>query len=159
MTVEEKRLHVDNILEDLHLFDDLIGLPRDVLDFRPSPDRWTIHEHLIHCLDVDVANFTRYRVGIVHPGSEIIGMDDDWTAGLLYETISPEEAIETIKLIRKMTHRHLSAVVDDDWTQYSILYKKYGILDFETFIPVMHKHPKAHREFIDKLLGEYNSAV
>jgi len=158
MTVEEKKQHVNNILEPLDIFDDLLDLPEEILNFRPSPDRWTIQEHLIHCLDVDVANFTRYRVGIIHPGSDIIGMDDDWTTALQYGIIKPEEAVQTMKLIRKMTHRHLSNLVEDDWTLYSIHYKKYGVLDFETFIPVFYKHPKAHREYMDKLLDEYQTA-
>lgn len=154
MTKEEKQNHVENIIKAADIFDDAPALPFETLHFRPDPDRWTIYEHVIHCLDVDIANFTRYRVGIVAPGTEIIGMDGQWTAKLKYETIDLEEAIDTIKLIRKMTYSHFLTLIDDDWTQYSFLYKKYGNLNFETFAPVFFRHPMAHREMIDKLLEE-----
>lgn len=157
MTTEEKQSHVENILKGSDLFDDLTGLSVDLLNFRPSPDRWNIHEHIIHCLDVDIANFTRYRVAIVKPGSAIIGMDDQWTDKLKYETIGIGEAVQTIKLIRRLTHAHLSTLVEDDWTQYSFLYAKYGDLNFEVFLPVYYRHPVSHREMIDKLIDEWRN--
>ena len=156
MDIEEKKLHIQNILKANNLFDDLLDLKQDVLNFRPARDRWTIHEHVIHCLDVDIANFTRYRIGIVEPGTEIIGMDDRWTEMLNYSSLSLDEAIQTIKLIRKLTHSHFSTIQEEDWTTYSFLYKKYGDLNFEVFVPVFFRHPIAHREMIDKLLLEYN---
>lgn len=157
MTEEEKKIHVDNILKSVDLFDDLAELPVETLDFRPSPDRWTIREHLIHCLDVDIANFNRYRAGMIEPGIEIAGMDDRWTERLAYSTLDITDALQTIKLIRKMAHSHMSTIINDDWTAYSILYKKYGVLNFEVFIPVFHKHPTAHREMIDRLLDEWRA--
>lgn len=153
MTIEEKKEHVENIIKVADIFDDLYALPEETLHYRPEPDRWTIHEHVIHCLDVDVANFTRYRVGIVAPGTEIIGMDERWTEMLHYETIDLREAIETMKLLRKMTYSHFQKLLDSDWSKYSFLYKKYGNLDFETFVPVFLRHPVTHREMIDKLIS------
>ena len=157
MTLAEKKSCVDAIPANGDIFDDLRDLPGEVLNFRPSPERWTIQEHLIHCLDVDLANFNRYRTGIVYPGTEIVGMDDAWTEKLKPESMPAGLAIDTIKLIRKLCRAHLSTIVEDDWTRYSILYKKYGVLDFEAFIPVFNRHPAAHREYIDRLLEEYGN--
>lgn len=154
MTIEEKKEHVENILKGADIFDDLAVRSHELLHYRPAPDRWTIHEHIIHCLDVDIANFTRYRVGIVHPGAEIIGMDDQWTEKLRYETIGIDEALQTIKLVRRLTYSHFSTIIDEDWKEFSFLYKKYGNLDFEVFAPVFYRHPLSHREMIDKILVE-----
>ena len=156
MNVEEKQTHIQNILKASNIFDDLLSMKEEVLNFRPASDRWTIHEHVIHCLDVDIANFTRYRVGIVDPGREIIGMDDRWTELLNYSSLSLDDGIQTIKLIRKLTHSHFSTIQEEDWTSYSFLYKKYGDLNFEVFVPVFYRHPIAHREMIDKLIHEYS---
>jgi len=156
MNREEKQTHIQNILEGSDIFDDLLSMKEEELNFRPTPERWTIHEHVIHCLDVDIANFTRYRVGIVEPGTEIIGMDDRWTEMLNYSSLSLDDSIQTIKLIRKLTHSHFSTIVEEDWAHYSFLYKKYGDLNFEVFVPVFYRHPLAHRDMIDKLIQEYN---
>ena len=152
MNRKEKKNHVENIIKNNNVFDDLLELDRDVLNFRPdlNDNPWTIHEHVIHCLEVDIANFTRYRVGIVKPGTEIISMNDSWTEKLNYQSIDLSTAIQTIKLIRKMTYDHFLSLIDDDWTKYSFFYDKYGDLNFEVFVPVFYRHPVGHREFIDR---------
>lgn len=159
MNIEEKKTHVENIINVSDLFDDLPEMDKRVLNFRPDLDDnpWTIHEHIIHCLEVDIANFTRYRVGIVKPGTEIISMNDSWTEKLNYSSIDISTAIQTIKLIRKMTYDHFLTLLDDDWTKYSFFYDKYGELNFEVFVPVFHKHMIGHREFIDRNLQLYNA--
>lgn len=152
MTLIEKKESLEHILETNSIFDDLLTLDPEVVSKRKEENSWSIQEHIVHCMDVDIANFTRYRVGIVSPETEIIAMDETWTDKLNYKTISHVEAISVSKMVRQMTYNHLKTVVEDDWTKYSFLYKKYGILNFETFIPVISRHPIAHREFIDNIL-------
>lgn len=149
---EEKKIHVENIIKVSDIFDDLLEKDQDILNFRPDleDNPWTIHEHVIHCLEVDIANFTRYRAGIINRGTKIIPTDGSWTENLNYSSIDISMAIQTIKLIRKMTYDHFLTLIEDDWTKYSFLYEKYGELNFEVFAPVFYRHPKGHREFIDR---------
>ncbi len=155
MTLKEKKNHVDNILKSNDLFDDLPEIDKELIHHRPCEDSWTIHEHIVHCMEVDIANFTRYRKGIVNPGAEITSMDGSWTEKLNYASIDIRDAIKTIKLVRTVTHSHLSSIIDEDWKEYSFLYDKYGVLDYETVIPVFSNHPIAHRVFIDRNIQQY----
>ena len=64
MTKTEKQAAVDDLLAAASLFDDVPDFDAALLDFRPGSDCWSVHEHVVHCLDVDIANFHRYRMGI-----------------------------------------------------------------------------------------------
>ena len=96
MTTEDKKIHVENIIQAADVFDDILTYPRAVFDYRPEEGAWTIHEHVVHCLEVDIANFTRYRLGIVKPGAEIVSMDERWTENLNYSSIYIVDAIQAI---------------------------------------------------------------
>lgn len=157
MTIGEKKEHVESILSVDAIFDDILDEDEKLIHFRPNKDAWTIHEHIVHCLDVDISNFTRYRKGIVQPGSEITSMDESWTNLLNYDSINIKDAIMGIKVIRKITYSHLITIVDNNWKEYSFLYDKYGLLDFETVIPAFTGHPQFHRKLVDRNINLYKN--
>jgi hypothetical protein len=71
MTTDEKMEAIASFENAAAAFDDVLLLPPASWTFRPFPDAWTTHEHIVHCLEVDAASFHRYRghrpAG--HPGS------------------------------------------------------------------------------------------
>ena len=111
--------------EDLsHSFDIVLNFSEDMLNFRPNPDAWTIKEHIAHCLDVDIANFHRYRWGITNPGTSVLSFDQKWTEKLNYQSSDVKLCINIIKLIRKFIADHLRSIINDEWSEYTYEFEK-----------------------------------
>lgn len=61
MTKSEKLKRISDFENALKIFDDALTLANDLITFRPSEDAWSIKEHIVHCVEVDLANF--HRIG------------------------------------------------------------------------------------------------
>ena len=50
--------------------------PREMWQFRPTSERWTIHEIIIHIADSEANSFVRCRRFLAEPGSTVLGYDE-----------------------------------------------------------------------------------
>src|SRR5260221_11182612 len=50
--------------------------PKEMWQYRPAPDSWTIHETIVHIADSEANSFVRARKAIAEPGSAVIGYDE-----------------------------------------------------------------------------------
>lgn len=74
MTKEEKLKYIADFGNASSSFDDIRSLPDDdLILFRPYADAWSIKEQIVHCKEVDLANFHRYRRAIAQPETLNIG--------------------------------------------------------------------------------------
>ena len=71
MTTSEKQNLINKFEKLSNSFDDILNMPDELILYKPNKDSWSIKEHIVHCLDVDIANFHRYRKAIAEPESKI----------------------------------------------------------------------------------------
>ena len=150
MTVDEKRTAIDSFEKGSDAFDDALNLPPVVLTFRPFPDAWTIHEQIVHCLEVDAANFHRYRRAIAQPETQVLSFDSVWTSALDYHEHNLGLTISLIKMLRQYMAAHLRKLVDRDWTKFAYIHSQYGRVDLEKAIEGYIDHVQFHRDLIDR---------
>jgi hypothetical protein len=61
------------------LVDAIHELPVEMWQFRPAPERWTIHETIVHITDSEANSFARCRKIIAEPGSIVMGYNEpEW---------------------------------------------------------------------------------
>lgn len=140
----EKFQHLSNA------FDDTLDLEREALLFRPFSDSWSIIEQIVHCVDFDVANFHRYRWGIVSPGTTVLSFDGTWTSILDYQATELSSAIDTIKSVRHLMASHLKRIVDSDWSKYGYTFGDGNGFTLEEALQHFIGHVGFHRELIDR---------
>jgi hypothetical protein len=150
MDDEEKRTAVEEFSRLAAAFDDTLALPSEVVLFRPLADAWSIVEQVVHCADFDIANFHRYRWGIVSPGTTMLSFDGSWTERLSYQSMDLSLAIGAIKAVRMLMANHLRQTIGEDWTR-----PRYTFADGSGFTlaeGVLHfiRHVAFHRELIDR---------
>lgn len=131
-------------------FDDTLQLDKEVVDFRPYEDSWSIIEQVVHCVDFDMANFHRYRWGIVSPGTTVLSFDGKWTTDLDYQSSDLSCAVDTIKAVRKFMAHHLKEIVATDWSKYLYRFADGESFDLEDAIVHFINHVGFHRELIDR---------
>jgi hypothetical protein len=154
---KEKKQALINQFEELSCaFDDVLNLEENLICYKPFPEAWSIKENIMHCLDVDIANFHRYRWGITSPGKKVLSFDQTWTEKLHYQSSNIKLSLEIIKLIRKFMAEHLRSIVDENWNEYIYIFGEQKQLNLEEALKLYIDHVKFHRELIDRNINRYN---
>ena len=65
--------------------------PKDMWAYKPSPDRWSIHEIVVHLADSEANSYVRCRRLIAEPGLAVMAYDESrWATALRYHEQSTE---------------------------------------------------------------------
>jgi hypothetical protein len=157
---KEQKYELIRKLEDASsAFDDVLQLSEDIINFRPALDAWSIKEQIVHCLDVDAANFHRYRWAITNPGTKVLSFNRMWTEKLNYQAADIGVSLNIIKLIRKFMAAHFKTIVDMDWNEYFYIFGDERKLNLEQAVQLYIDHVDFHRKLIDRNLEMYRNKV
>ena len=142
------------------LMEVLKGIPQEIWKFKPEPTEWSVHEILIHLADSESNAALRARKLIVEPGGAVMGYDQDvWANELDYHDQSYEDALETLRLVRKTTYALLMKQPDKVFS-HSVKHPEYEEpYTFEQWINIYSAHIPGHIEQIQnnfKLWQEQN---
>ncbi len=152
MTAEQKLERIDAYEQGARAFDDVPSLPPETLTFRPTVDSWTVHEHVVHFVESEIATFHRYRKAVAEPGGPVIGYDEEiWTASLNYHQTNLADSLTLLRLLRKLAAAHLRTLVDQDWKALTFVHSSRGPVNLETWLEDYIDHVRFHREFIDRI--------
>ncbi len=150
MTPEKKLALIEQFYNASNAFDDTLNLDKDIVLFRPFDDAWSIIEQVVHCVDFDVANFHRYRWGIVSPGTTVLSFDGTWTSVLDYQAFELAAALNVIKSVRYFVASHFKHIVEDDWSRYLYAFNDGTSFNLEQAVQHFINHVGFHREMIDR---------
>lgn len=119
-------------------------LPRRMWLFKPSTDRWSVHETILHLADSEATSYVRCRHLIAEPGRQAAGFDAGrWAMSLGYFHQSTREALEIIQRLRKMTHALLMTVPDPVWL-HTIDHPREGESSLERWVARQEAHIPKH---------------
>lgn len=127
----------------------LAEVPKEAWKFKPAPTEWSVHEIIIHLADSESNAALRARKLIVEPGGVLMGYDQDkWANELNYHGQSHEDALETVRLVRKSTYELLKKQPDEVFT-HAVKHPEYAEpYTFEMWIHLYSRHIPAHIEQI-----------
>lgn len=126
----------DNALESFRYGPRLLGgilrqLPKRMWNYKPNPETPSIHEIVIHLADVEAAEYLNCRAIIAGAASlsrtSETEMDwalpnmSNWSLSLGYFYQSPRQALETIRILRAMTHNLLLSLPASTWMSPSLI--------------------------------------
>lgn len=118
----------------------LKGLPREMWHWRESPERWNIHEILLHLADSEANSYLRARRIIAEPGSVINAYDENrWATQLKYESQSVEEAMELFKVLRRNTYHLIKDLPEHVWSQ-SAIHSESGPMTLDKWLWIYANH-------------------
>lgn len=152
LNIKQKLALVEEFNSLANAFDDTLGLEREVVLFRPFHDSWSIVEQVVHCADFDIANFHRYRWGIVSPGTTVLSFDGTWTAVLDYQNSDLSLAIDGIKAVRSLMASHLKRIIDVEWAKFGYMLSDGSSFNLEESLQHYINHVGFHRQLIDRNL-------
>jgi hypothetical protein len=128
-------------------------LPKKMWLYKPTPERWSIHEIILHLADSEASSYVRCRHLIAEPGVEVAEFDPArWAGNLGYFHQSTREALEIIRRLRKMTYQLLIAVPEPVWSN-TVDYPREGAISLESWIERQERHIPHH---MDQMRHNYN---
>ena len=114
--------------------------------FKPSANKWSIHEIVIHLADSEIQSHVRCRMIIAEPGSVIPNHDEhQWSVVLNYGTSDMAEALDAIRLVRKMNSKLLKSIAEPLWLN-SCDHSLRGRMTVEDWLATYTAHIPHHIE-------------
>jgi hypothetical protein len=128
------------------------GLPEKAIDFVPDlADAWSIREQIVHLMDAEIRAFVRYRNAILDPGVDLkLGGGDVNTSNTLlkYNAQDLGDALEVIRLLRKITVQHVSGLTDEEMARYGIKHPEMGLINLRMVLSIYTQHVDKHLELV-----------
>lgn len=145
MTPEERQQYIDLYGRGWdELAAALPGFPRQMWQHKPAPDSWSIHEILIHLADSETNSFGRFRMAAAQPGGRVMAYDQDhWAVALDYHRQDPDDALQLLRFVRKMTYDLLKMLPDTAWAG-SIDHPENGMMSLDDVLRTYAKHIPGH---------------
>ena len=113
--------------------------------WKPAPEKWSIHEVLIHIADSEANSFVRCRRFIAEPGSGVYGYNENkWAKNLDYHSQSIEDALELFRLLRKASYDLIKTVSEETWQTATVDHSESGVMSFEQWLKNYEEHIPVH---------------
>ena len=121
-------------------------LPKKMWLYKPSPERWSIHEIIVHLADSEASSYVRCRHLIAEPGKAVAEFDPArWAGSLGYFHQSTREALEIIRRLRRMTYHLLVTLPEPVWL-HTLEHPQEGEISLENWIVRQERHIPHHIE-------------
>jgi len=143
-----ERLHKIESYGKAHgeLVEALKRFPTEMWTFKPSPERWSIHEIVVHIADSEANSYVRCRRFIAEPGESVMAYDEmRWADALRYHDQSTEEAVELFRWLRLRSYRLIQSLPEAVWSN-TVLHPENGVMTMDDWLDVYERHVGEHIE-------------
>ena len=128
----------------------LAKAPREALQWRPEPGRWSVHEVVVHCADSEANAALRIRYLLAEREPLIVGYDQDaWARLFDYHAQSLEEALAAAASARSRTVPLLRRMTDADWAKAG-RHTESGPYSAEEWLRIYAAHLEGHARQIER---------
>lgn len=118
--------------------------PREMWQYRPAPDDFTIHEILVHIADSEANSYVRCRRFIAEPGSVVLGYDEaGWARKLEYHAQPVEDAMGLFGRLRNSTFLLIRDLPQETWA-HTVEHSENGTMTMDDWLEVYTSHVPEH---------------
>jgi hypothetical protein len=136
----------------------LSKIPADAMHWKPGPEKWSIHEIVVHIADAETHGYIRCRTLISEPGKTVMTYDQDhWAVDLGYQEQDIADALELFRLVRSTTYRLLLSIPDSAWN-HTIHHPERGMMMLDDWLPTYASHIPNHIAQIERNVREWEAA-
>jgi hypothetical protein len=145
LTATERATMIERYAHGPALLEAALGkVPRDALQWKPGPDRWSAHEIVVHCADSETNAHMRLRYLLAEPEPLIVGYDQDrWAKRFTYHAHPIDAALATVKAVRANTVPLLQRATEQDWSRVG-RHTESGPYGVEDWLAVYAEHLEKH---------------
>ena len=131
------------------------GLSPEVMNVKPGPDRWSIHEILVHLCDSEIVGSERIRRALAENNATVMVYDEeDWARRLDYSERDAELALSLILTLRKVNVDLLANIRRKDWSRTAI-HSERGPLTVADYVQTYIGHISYHLDQIKTIKADH----
>jgi hypothetical protein len=144
-TNEERQRKIESYGQALQVLSAALArFPREMWQYRPAPDRWTIHEIVVHITDSEANSYIRGRRFIAEPGTQIAAYDEmRWATALGYHEQSTDDALELFKWLRGNTYELIKSLPAEVWRN-TLDHSEVGLMTMDDWLDTYERHIPDH---------------
>ena len=145
MTAEERQGLIESYGNAYDLLTSAVEqLPREMWQFRPDANSWTVHEIIVHITDSEANSYIRCRRLIAEPGSTVLGYDEmRWATELDYHAQSPEDALKLFRWLRRKSYTLIRSLPESVWT-HTVEHSESGTMTMDEWLVTYERHIPDH---------------
>ena len=128
----------------------LAKVPREALQWRPGPGKWSAHEVVVHCADAETNAALRIRYLIAEKEPLIVGYDQDaWARLFDYHAQPLEQSLSAAAAARDRTVPLLRALSEADWAKAG-RHTESGLYTALDWLRIYATHLEGHARQIER---------
>lgn len=146
MTLQERQQLIASYGNAYNLLIEALNqFPKEMWQWKPAPEKWSIHEVLIHLADSEANSYIRCRRLAAEPGSGVYGYNENaWAQKLHYHNHSIDEALELFKWLRKLSYNLLLTLNEETWQNGWVMHSENGKVTFDEWLRTYEEHIPVH---------------
>ena len=130
----------------------LAKVPKEALQWRPAPGKWSVHEVVCHCADAELNAAARARYMIAEKKPTVVGYDqDNWAKTLDYHAQPLEPALATVDAVRATTAAVLRRASEEAWKKVGT-HTEMGEYTLSRWLDIYSVHVDNHVQQIERNL-------
>jgi len=135
----------------------LARVPKEALQWRPGPEKWSAHEVVVHCADSETNAAMRIRFLVCEDSPVILGYDQArWAKVLDYHRLPLEPALSTVRAVRQNTAALLRRLPEEAWSRTG-RHTEAGAFSAERWLEIYAEHLEKHTGQIERNLDAWRS--
>lgn len=122
------------------------------LDYKQSPEKWSIRQQVAHLADAETVMGTRIRWAAAEPGKSIVAFDQDrWAATARYANIPIDVSLSSFVAVRHWTLDFLGRLTPAERDAAYIMHQERGKETLQRILTMMAGHDLNHLKQIGEL--------
>lgn len=147
----------------LNSYDDLAEVVKsateEMLYYKPSADKWSAVEIIVHLADAECNGYVRFRKAIAEPGKSVDAYDHEaWALKLDYQNQNIATALALFKLLRMNNFHMLSKLDDKVWNNF-VIHSEKGKITLAEILKIYTDHLTTHINQIKRNFQAYNYQI
>ena len=135
----------------------LARVPQEALQWRPGPDKWSVHEVICHCADSETNGSARIRYLLGEDQPLIVGYDQArWAKVLDYHSLPMAPALATVEAVRRNTAGLLRRLSPEQWSRRG-KHTESGSYSAEQWLETYAEHLEKHAGQIERNLQAWRA--
>jgi hypothetical protein len=158
LTVSERAALIDRYERGPALLNAALAkIPKDALQWRPGPGKWSAHEVIEHCADAETNSHGRIRYVLAEEQPVIQAYDQvRWATTLDYHSLPLAPALATVAAVRANTVALLRRLTDADWARVGT-HTESGRFSAEDWLTLYADHLEIHARQLERNLAAWNA--
>ncbi|MGE7946266.1 DinB family protein [Lysinibacillus sp. NPDC093688] len=131
------------------------GLTEEELRYKPSPDKWSIHQILIHVTDSEISSTSRLKKVLAEDAPLLISFDQEaWANNLGYDLLDREQHLLLFKLLRSSMQPILDHLTSEQSKRVGV-YVDQAQFTFKQLLEFRVQHVRNHLDQIERVKIAY----